>query len=100
MVTAVTGLYGLFVTAGLSAATIQRPNISNEQISTLFWINILVGIVLASLCLLSAPVLVKFYGEPRLYWVTVTIAMGFILNAAAVQHYALLQRNCVLSPCK
>ena len=45
------------------------------------------------MCLLSAPALVKFYGEPRLYWVTVTIAMGFILNAAAVQHYALLQRQ-------
>ena len=36
MVTAVTGLYGLFVTAGLSAATIQRPNISDEKFQHYF----------------------------------------------------------------
>lgn len=93
MVTAVTGLYNLFTSAGLSTATIQRPVISDEQLSALFWINILVGVVLASACILTAPVLVKFYDEPRLFWVTIAIAAGFILNAAAVQHSALLQRQ-------
>ena len=93
MVTAVTGLYGLFTSAGLSTATIQSPTITNEQLSTLFWINILVGTILAFLCLLTAPVLVKFYDEPRLFWVTVATAAGFIVNAAAVQHSALLQRQ-------
>ena len=93
MVTAVTGLYGVFASSGLSAATVQTPTLTNEQLSTLFWINILIGTILASLCLLTAPVLVKFYQEPRLFWVTVTVAMGFIINAAALQHFALLQRQ-------
>src|SRR5262249_2116701 len=66
MVTAVTGLYGLFTSAGLSTVTVQRQTITNDQISTLFWINILVGSVLAFVCLLTAPVLVWFYDEPRL----------------------------------
>ncbi|MEX0827833.1 MAG: oligosaccharide flippase family protein, partial [Haliea sp.] len=67
--------------------------ISDQQISTLFWINMLVGAMLALLCLAAAPVLVKFYGEPRLFWVTVALAGGFILNAASVQHTALLVRH-------
>ena len=93
MVTAITGVYGLFTSAGLSTATIQKQTITDEQISTLFWINILVGTVLALLCLLTAPVLVRFYDEPRLFWITVIAAIGFIINAAGVQHFALLERQ-------
>lgn len=93
MVTSVTGLYGLFTTVGLSVASIQKSSITDEQISTLFWINILAGAVLTFLCLLTAPVLVRFYNEPHLFWLTVVSAVGFIINAAGVQHSALLERH-------
>jgi O-antigen/teichoic acid export membrane protein len=93
MVTAVTGVYQLFTTAGLSSATVQKDTITEEQISTLFWINLLVGTILALLCLGTAPVLVGFYHEPRLFWPTVATGAGFIVSAAAVQHSALLQRQ-------
>ena len=93
MVTVVTGVYELFTSAGLSSATIQRFAITNQQISTLFWINILVGTALGALCVATAPVLVKFYHEPRLFGVTIAMAAGFVLNAAGVQHSAILQRQ-------
>jgi O-antigen/teichoic acid export membrane protein len=93
MATIGTGIYGLFATAGLSSATVQQATITDEQISTLFWINLGVGILLAIMCAASAPVLVAFYHEPRLFWVTVAIGAGFVLNAAGVQHSALLQRQ-------
>ena len=93
MVTVVTGVYELFTSAGLSRATIQRFAITNQQISTLFWINILVGTALGALCVATAPVLVKFYHEPRLFGVTIAMAAGFVLNAAGVQHSAILQRQ-------
>src|SRR3989449_10426413 len=35
----------------------------------------------------------SFYGEPRLYWVTVAVGTSFILNGAAAQHRAMLQRR-------
>jgi len=93
MATVVTGIYGLFTTAGLSSATVQQATITDEQISTLFWINMGIGLLLAALCAASAPALVSFYHEPRLFWVTVAIGTGFVLNAAGVQHSALLQRE-------
>jgi PST family polysaccharide transporter len=93
MVTVVTGFYDLFTSAGLSSATVQRANVSNTQVSTLFWINILIGVVLSGLCLATAPALVAFYHEPRLLWVTAAMALGFLINAAGVQHIAILQRD-------
>ena len=93
MVTIVTGLYGLFTSAGLSSATVQRGTITLEQISTLFWVNMLVGAALCALCLASAPVFVAFYDEPRLFWITVVMAIDFLVNAAGVQHIAILQRE-------
>ncbi len=43
MVTAFTGVLELFRDFGLSSATVQRTTVTDEQLSTLFWINILVG---------------------------------------------------------
>jgi PST family polysaccharide transporter len=93
MVVAVTGVYDLFTSAGLSLATVQRASISREQISNLFWINILVGSTLCLICVATAPILVTFYHEPRLFWVTVVMGAGFLLNSAGIQHSALMQRE-------
>jgi O-antigen/teichoic acid export membrane protein len=93
MVTAVTGVLSIFKDAGLSTVTVQRLTITNEQISTLFWLNMSVGAVLFGLCLAIAPVLVVFYHEPHLFWVTATLASGFVFGAGAAQHGALLQRQ-------
>lgn len=93
MVTACTGFLGLFRDAGLSMATIQRAAVSRAQTSTLFWINVAVGAILAALCAAIAPILTRFYHEPRLLWVTVVIGLAFLFNGAAAQHRAMLQRN-------
>jgi PST family polysaccharide transporter len=93
MVTAVTGVLNLFKDFGLSTVTVQRATMTDQQTSMLFWLNLLVGGMLGFLSLASAPILVVFYQEPRLFWVTVTLSAGFLFNAAGVQHAALLKRN-------
>jgi PST family polysaccharide transporter len=93
MVTAVTGVFGIFKDAGLAMVTVQRSTITNEEISTLFWLNMLLGLILGALSFAMAPILVMFYREPALFWVTAALATGFIFNAAGVQHSALLQRD-------
>ena len=93
MVTAFTGVLNLFRDFGLSAATVQRVDVTDDQISTLFWINILVGVILALSLTALAPVVVGFYHEPHLLWVTIALSTAFLFNAAGVQHSALLQRQ-------
>lgn len=93
MVTVVTGVYELFTSAGLASAMIQQATVTNEQISKLFWVNIAIGIGLGVVCIATAPVLVAFFNEPRLFWVTIAMAPGFLLASASVQHMAILQRE-------
>jgi O-antigen/teichoic acid export membrane protein len=93
MVTAFTGVLSLFRDFGLSAAAIQRASVSEEQSSTLFWINVLFGAILTIIGVLLAPVVAAFYHEPRLFWVMCVVAIGFLINGAGVQHSALLQRQ-------
>jgi O-antigen/teichoic acid export membrane protein len=93
MVTAFTGVLTLFKDFGLSAASVQRATVTEEQTSTLFWINVLVGGILTIVALALAPVVGSFYHEPRLFLVTSVVAIGFLFNGAGVQHSAILQRQ-------
>jgi O-antigen/teichoic acid export membrane protein len=93
MVTVFTGVLNLFRDFGLSQATVQRADVTEEQISTLFWINVLVGILLCIILAASAPFVASFYREPRLVWVTLIVATSFVFNGAGVQHMALLERQ-------
>ena len=86
MVTAVTGVFDLFTSAGLSSATVQQRQISEAQISQLFWVNVAVGLALAVACAVSASSVASFYQDPNLYWLVVAMAPGFLVNAAGVQH--------------
>ena len=93
MVTTLTGMLSLFRDFGLSTATIQRQSISDEQLSTLFWVNVLIGALLSALTLASAHLIANFYREPRLVWITTALAASFLFNAAGIQHSALLARE-------
>ena len=93
MVTAFTGVLTLFRDFGLSSAAVQRTTVTDEQISTLFWINMLLGAALALITLAIAPAIAAFYHEPALFAVTAVLAAGFLFNAAGIQHSALLQRE-------
>ena len=93
MVAALTGILSMFRDFGLSAASIQHVHVTEEQTSTLFWVNILAGGLLAIITAASAPLVASFYHEPRLYWVTIAMASTFLLNATGIQHSARLQRE-------
>src|SRR5215813_14189067 len=82
MVTAFTGVLCIFGDFGLSSAAVQRAIVTEEQISTLFWINILLGVLLGLVALAMAPALAVFYHEPQLVWVTAVLGTGFLFSAA------------------
>lgn len=93
MVAALTALLDVIKEFGFSAVTIQKPGISQAQVSTLFWINTAAGGTIALALVLSAPVLARFYGQPELVPVTHGLAIGFVLSGLTVQHWALLRRQ-------
>ena len=93
MVVVFTGFVAMFKDLGLSFATVQRPEISDEQISTLFWVNVTLSAAITALMIALAPLIGWFYGEPRLTLITMVTATGFVFGGLAVQHEALLKRQ-------
>ena len=93
MVTAFTGILTWFRDFGLSAAAVQRVEITADQHSTLFWINVLFGALLMLVTVAAAPAIAAFYHQPSLLWVTVVLGTAFLFNAVGIQHSALLQRQ-------
>lgn len=93
MVTSITAFIGLFKDLGLSNATVQRLQVTHEQISFLFWINVALSLGTTLVVLALAPAIAWFYHEPRLLWVTVALSLSFVLGGLAVQHQALLRRQ-------
>jgi polysaccharide transporter, PST family len=93
MVASLGAILDLVKEFGLSAATIQKPNISHAQVSVLFWINAAAGALLGVGFMLAAPLLASFYGQPELEAVAEWLALGFVLSGFTVQHWALLRRQ-------
>jgi PST family polysaccharide transporter len=93
MVTAFTGFGQTFADLGLSEATIQRQEISHDQVSALFWINVAIGLGLMLVTIGLAPVLAWFYRQPRLKEITFVLSLTFLIGGLRVQHSALLQRQ-------
>ena len=93
MVSAVIGFLRVCNYAGLSTATVQRGALTHQLVSTLFWVNIALGLGMSCLSTLLAPGLAWFYREPRLYWITFALASNFLLDAVSSQHLALMRRQ-------
>jgi O-antigen/teichoic acid export membrane protein len=93
MVTAITSLGQAFADLGLSEATIQQPEISHDQVSNLFWINVTIGLLLTSITAGLAPLFAWFYREPPLRSITLVLSLTFLLGGLRVQHDALLRRQ-------
>ncbi|HEY1722426.1 MAG TPA: lipopolysaccharide biosynthesis protein [Magnetospirillaceae bacterium] len=83
----------MFKDLGLSAATVQREEITHPEVSTLFWVNVGLGVVAALLMVLLAPLLAWFYHQPRLIGITLWLGLGFVLSGLSTQHLALLRRQ-------
>jgi O-antigen/teichoic acid export membrane protein len=93
MVTALTAIAEQFRDLGLSAATIQGKNISHEQVTTLFWVNVFAGVLITVVICAASPAISAFYGDPRLTLLTIAIASNFFWGGLSVQHQALLVRQ-------
>lgn len=93
MVASITGFVELFMDLGLSMATVQREHVTHDQVTTLFWINVAVGLGLMLLTTALSPAVAWFYQEPSLVEITIALSTGFLVSAVGVQHQALLRRR-------
>ena len=93
MTASVTGFIGLIKEFGLPAAAIQKAQVNHRLASTLFWLNVAAGLGTALLTAAIAPLIAWFYGERRLTMIAVVTGCSDLIDAAGLQHDALLRRQ-------
>ena len=67
----------IFADIGLGQAVVQRQALSQERVSTLFWVSIALGFGLAFLASILAPLAAWAYHEPRV--LPLIIALGWMI---------------------
>lgn len=93
MITVFTGFAAMFGSLGFSSALIQKKSISEYHYSSVFWLNIIVGLILTIIIIGTSPLISKFYNEPRLKTMTILIGFTFIINAFGITQKTRLYRD-------
>ncbi len=93
MVAPVLAFVQIFNELGLSQATIQRKEITQGELTALFWINTLISLVMALVMAAISPLVARFYGEPRLTVICMCAASLLVISGLSAQQIALMNRR-------
>lgn len=81
MIAVFTGFAGIFVDFGFSTALIQKLEITQKDINTVYFINLVFGFLLTILFFFLAPFIAEFYEKPILTILTRSLSPIFIITA-------------------
>ena len=78
------------VDSGFSQALIRKQDRTETDNSTVFYFNIVVGLILYGILYVIAPLIADFYNEPQLIAITRIIGLSVLFNSMVVVQRALL----------
>jgi O-antigen/teichoic acid export membrane protein len=78
---------------GISAAVIQHDGDPDETADTAFWINLALGVALAGLGYVTAPLFASFFNEPRATELIRVLSLSFPITSIGAIHEARLRRE-------
>ena len=87
------GFAQLFGDVGFSTALIQRKELREDHIHSIFWLTTAIGLLLTLLVLASAPLVAWFYHEPQVGPIVAVLAVTFLFNGMGSVPTAMLTRN-------
>lgn len=72
---------GLFSEMGITVALIHKQNISQDEYSSMYWLNVSTNLAMCLITILTAPLVATFYNEPSLVKIITVLAMTYVFNA-------------------
>lgn len=93
MVMVVIGFARLFADMGISGAIIHRQDATREQLSSLYWLNIIAGTAVFFIVCAFIPLIAAFYHEPRLSNLMYLAALVFLITPFGQQFQILMQKE-------
>lgn len=93
LLTSILGLLMLISDFGLATAAVQRPNLTERQLSTLFWLNVALGALLSLLGAALSPIIAWTFADDLLQPAALAMCPLLFLFGLKHQHVALLSRR-------
>lgn len=93
MVMVVITLAGIFMDMGFNRAIIQHQEVSELQLSTVFYINAAAAVLLMLLCFFSAGPVAVFYKQPLIKPVLEVASLSFLLNGLNLVPSSLIYKH-------
>lgn len=93
MVVAFIGILFIFKDIGFSQLIIQKQELQQTELSSIFWLNLAVGGGISVLIAGLSPVVAHFYSEPKLLPLTLAFASIPLINSLFIVQSALLNRH-------
>jgi PST family polysaccharide transporter len=87
------GLIAIFRELGTTAAIIQRKQLSQEFLSSIFWANLGLAVVTFGLAIATSPLVALFFHQSKIGPIVQLLAAGFIISALSSVPSALLNRE-------
>lgn len=91
--TVVTGLITIINELGLSAAIIQRKNVSQLHLSTSFWANFMMSTILFIFVVSISSFVADFFQVDMVRPILILSSTGLIIGSLGIVHRALLEKN-------
>jgi len=89
----VIGFVNVFRDLGVSAALIQKQNVSSELFSSVFWISVFAGISFMLSLFFLSPIIAGFYNAPELITILRVLSVSFLFSGFSIVQQALLEKN-------
>lgn len=84
MITVITSFAKVFADMGFSSALVQKQDVRPEHWSSVFWLNLGIGLLLTLIFMMGAPILAHFYSEPMLFPLTLFISTNFLIGSLTI----------------
>jgi len=94
ILTIVISFSNLFVDMGMSKIIIHKQDlITNEQLNTLYWLNILLAVFIYSCLFLASSAIAIFYNNNDLEYLIQLISLTFVIKSFALQYNVILEKE-------
>lgn len=93
MLAVFTGIANTLQESGFSAALTNKQDITHEDYTSVFWFNIIVGIVVYVILFFAAPLIADFFEQPDLLWVSRIVFLSFLFGCFGTAQAAYLFKN-------
>ena len=87
-----TGLVAIFNDMGIGSAIVQKQDLNQKNLSSIFWFNLSIGILAMLIIILAAPLIARFYGQNSLTTIISVMSVSFLFTSLSkVQNSLLLK---------